>query len=103
MKYGRLVFYANPKDQSKEQYVNVGDIFQTIAIERVYEGAGIDLSKLVDIDRFSLPYYDGDEVLLPLNGWFGKVKGSAIFPMSPKIHPIFLGFHDINKKDANKY
>lgn len=103
MKYGRLVFYKNPVDKSKQQYVNVGDIFQSLAVESVYEQMHIPKSDIVCIDRYALPYYDGDDVLLPLNGWFGKVKGSAIFPMSPKIHPLFLGFHDINKKDAKHF
>ena len=103
MKYGRLVFYANPTDKTKTQYVNVGDIFQTLAVDLVYEKAGIAPQDIVNIDRYGLRDYDGEEVLLPLNGWFGKVKGSEIFPMSEKIHPLYLGFHDINPKDAKRF
>lgn len=40
----------------------------------------------------------GSLVVLPMQGWFGhKVKGAEIFPMSPKIKPVFVGFHCLSK------
>ena len=100
MRYGRLVFTPGPYLNSGDRYVNVGDTFQTLAMDLVYDAMGIPASERVDIERHALRDYKGEDVLLPLNGWFGTGRGSEIFPLSPKIHPVFLGYHNIRKSDA---
>ena len=100
MLYGRIVYTPNPRTASETQYINVGDVFQTLAWDLVFEQCGITRAQTVDIDRFSLRTYDDEDVLLPMNGWFGTGKGAEIFPMSPHIHPLYIGYHNIHEKDA---
>ena len=100
MLYGRLVYPPNPNTSTDTPYINVGDIFQTLAWDMVYAQCGIPADKIVNISRYDLRTYDGADVLLPMNGWFGTGKGGELFPMSPRIHPIFIGYHNIHAKDA---
>lgn len=100
MLYGRLVFGKPGKPKG---YVNIGDYIQTFAIDVIYEHLGIDKSQIVDIDRHDLSTYDGEEVVLPLNAWFGYTDDKL--PLSEKIHPVFLGYHNMGDAlpDMNKY
>ena len=100
MLYGRIVYPANPNIASDAQYINVGDIFQTLAWDMVYDRCGIPSDRIVNISRYDLRTYDGEDVLLPLNGWFGTGRGGELFPLSPHIHPLFIGYHNIHAKDA---
>lgn len=91
MLYGRLVYGKPGKPKG---YVNIGDYIQTFAIDCVYEYMGIDRQHIVNIDRHDLRVYDGDDVILPLNAWFGYKEDFMLF--SDKIHPVFIGFHNLD-------
>lgn len=103
MKYAKLSYGKNPKQASNGQYVNLGDYFQTFAIENIYSILNIPASKIQTIDRVELQHYQGEELLLPMQGWFGYIKGIEIFPLPSKIKPVFLGFHCIQKNIIKKY
>lgn len=100
MRYGRIVYTPNPGLVADAQYVNVGDIFQTLAWDLVYAQCGITPAQTVNVNRYDLRTYSGEDVLLPMNGWFGIGRGADIFPLSPRIHPLFLGYHNLRARDA---
>ena len=100
MQYGRLVFTPGPYLQSGERYVNIGDTFQTLAVDLVYDALGVPASARTDVERHELRTYDGADVLLPMNGWFGTGRGGELFPLSPRIRPVWFGYHNIRKADA---
>ena len=64
---------------------NIGDDIQTVAV----------MQHLPPVDFFlnrdHLNEYDGPECLLVMNGWFMTKPNN--WPPSPKIKPIFFGFH----------
>ena len=64
---------------------NIGDCIQTLAVEQHLPRVDFH------IDRDSLSSYDGEECALVMNGWFSH--NPQAWPPSPRIHPIFYGFH----------
>lgn len=100
MQYGRLVFTPGPFLRSGERYVNVGDTFQTLAADLVYDALGVPQGARKNIERHTLRDYDGEDLILPMNGWFGTGRGGEIFPLSARIHPVWFGYHNISKDDA---
>lgn len=72
--------------------INLGDTFESIAIERLYEQLGISTEKIVEIDLYELESYQGEEVILPINFMFmPQIMGVNLLNISSKIVPIFLG------------
>lgn len=102
MLYGRIVYPPNPNTTSDVQYFNVGDVFQTLAWDRIYAQCGIPAERIVNVSRYDLRMYNGEDVLLPMNGWFGIGRGADVFPLSPRIRPLFIGYHNIHKDDARR-
>ena len=98
VKFGRIVYGIN--SQSPAGFCNLGDWFQTFAVDHLYEEMGIPEEDIVNISRHELSSYSGggEPVVLPMQGWFGHlVKGSELFPISPNIRPVFVGFHCLSK------
>jgi hypothetical protein len=96
MKFGVLTFgydsFTNFVDQLESQgfyETNLGDNAQSIAIRHVYRHFGVRDDQMIDINRDSLPQYDGEPALLLMNGVFYKTA----FPLPAAITPIFVGFH----------
>ena len=102
MKYARLVYGKNNEQFSKTQQVNLGDYFQTFAIENIYDQIGISKLQVETINRRTLYDYKGEKMILPMQGWFGYIRGIEIFPMPDNIMPIFMGYHCVTKKRYNK-
>jgi len=71
--------------------INLGDNMQSIAVRSVLERIGIEPEKIIPINRDRLRDYSGEPVRLIMNGVFLP----QCFPISPKIHPIFIGFNAI--------
>lgn len=95
MKYGVLTFgYAGLADTDAARVnllrhgVNLGDNVQTLAMRRLLGVFGIAPGDIIDVDRDSLSSYDGPPVRLPLNA----CMGDHAFPLSPNVHPVFIGF-----------
>ncbi len=100
MQYGRIVYTPGPFLRGGVRYVNVGDTFQTLAADLVYDALDVPQSARINVERHALRSYDGADVLLPMNGWFGTGRGGEVFPLSPRIHPVWFGYHNIRRKDA---
>lgn len=76
---------------------NLGDHIQTIATEQFIHSMG-------GVDRDTLSLYDGENINLLMQGWFGNLKRfKDMFPPSSKIDPLFVGFHISNKKEDREY
>lgn len=102
MKYAALLYGRNRKQISHGQYVNLGDYFQTFAIENIYHSIGIRKADIYAIDRVHVQEYQGEELLFPMQGWFGRIKGISIFPFPDSVKPVFLGYHCIDKMNYKK-
>ena len=72
---------------------NIGDCIQSIAVENIYQKAGINVNDILLVNRDDLNIYDGEECQLVMNAWFGNYAGIFPLPWSDKVKPIFLGFH----------
>ena len=99
MKYARLIYGYNRCQSMNNQYANIGDYMQTFAIDELYEYMKIPQSDIINVGRQELVSYDGEEAILPMQGWFGYVKGLDIFPLSTKLKPVFFGYHSVDKRN----
>lgn len=75
---------------------NYGDNIQTIAVKNLLQTAGLVDSpedEIVPISREDITTYDGEEVVLPMQGWFGAVFNCFSWPPASAINPVFIGFH----------
>lgn len=94
MKYGRLVF---SREFVSPTVCNVGDIAQTMAIDEIYKAMGIDKNSIINIPMEDLATYQGEKVLLPLDGYFRYSREYPCFPTSDDIIPVFLGVYTTSK------
>lgn len=92
MKYGLLKFSCYKP--------NLGDYMQLAGIVQAYKRLGIADEDIVEIERDSLSTYDGEYVILPMTAAFNANHGVKIFPLSPKIIPIFIGFFTADESVA---
>lgn len=90
MKYGRLVFARSVTYSST---CNLGDIVQTFAIDLIYQKMGVSADDIINISVEELGSYRGEEVILPIDGYFKYSKACPAFPTSKYIRPVFLGVH----------
>lgn len=100
MKYARINYSFAPNASKNARILNVGDWFQTFAIDHIYSVMGIKKEDIVDVGRFTL----NDEpqtqrVVLPLQGYFGHFGGEALFPINEQYKPVFLGYHSLSKEN----
>lgn len=102
MKYAQLTYGKNRCRMAAAEYVNIGDYFQTFAINHIYKTLNISKDNILKIDKANIRQYKGDTLLLPMQGWFGCIKGIDIFPISSDIKPAFLGYHCIDKRNYKK-
>ena len=96
MKFARLVY--QDKDSSITKYTNVGDWFQTFAVDNLYQLMNIQPDDIIEINRSDLKNYNGEKAVLVMQGWFNQLEREDFFPLSPNIVPIFLGFHRLDSK-----
>ena len=87
--YDRYELFAQQLERKGYYTVNLGDNTQSIAMRYVYRQAGISDEEMILVNRDSLSSYDGEEVILIMNG----VIEQWCFPISKKIRPIFIGVH----------
>jgi hypothetical protein len=71
---------------------NIGDCIQNLAVEKIYEKAGVPKEKLLLVNRDELPSYN-KRCALVMQGWFANTIGCNMLPWNENISPIFLGFH----------
>jgi hypothetical protein len=96
MKYGYLEFrYNNRRSftandaESSDVTINIGDNIQSLAIRSLFKRLSIPDSDIIGINRDDLPNYDGEPVMLMMNGCFYP----HCFPLPPNITPMFFGFN----------
>lgn len=70
---------------STEKAINIGDYIQALASSQFM---GKDN---VFIEREKIDEYDGDDVMMIMNGWF--MHHSEHWPPSNRIHPLYVAFH----------
>ncbi|MBQ3150813.1 MAG: polysaccharide pyruvyl transferase family protein [Clostridia bacterium] len=97
MKYGIISFGRNPK-QSRDQYGNLGDWYQSFAVERLMKSFLND-DDIRYIARTDISSYRGEKTRLMLQGCFLHLNGAPVFPVSEDIDPCFFGFHCLSLKD----
>ena len=91
MKYANLKHNGLARGKEK-RIVNIGDAFEIISIDQIYERMGILSEDIVYIDLYELDSYDGEEVVLPINFLlFPQMMGKDFLNFSKKITPVFLG------------
>lgn len=92
LKYGIVSYDKIQINKDGNDYINLGDWIQSIAIETLYKEWGIN--DYIYVNRDDARYYDGDYVVLPFNGYntFSQKYHyyEDAFPLSPKIIPVFF-------------
>lgn len=90
MKYGMLKYSSAT--------VNLGDYAQLEGIRQAYKKMNIPEQEIIEIERNKISEYDGEEyVILPMCGYFSKLRAISIFPFPPKIIPVYIGFHCVDE------
>lgn len=93
MKFGRLVYkYTGATIAGKDGIYNIGDNFQTFAIDNVYKRMGIDTQDIIDINACEMKNYDGDYAIVLVAGYASHYKRFNQLPPSGKIVPLFFSF-----------
>lgn len=101
MRYGILGHIGfSKKDGNANRLMSMGDIFECLAILRIYEELGINKDDLITCYPYELDNYDGEYVVLPINVYALNVDYAR------RIIPVFLGLtlggeHKISKKNLN--
>jgi len=71
---------------------NLGDQIQSLATERFLG------EKPLSVERHELKAYEGEKVILLMQGYFVADNYRCAFPPSKNIVPVFVGFHIANIK-----
>lgn len=90
MKYGLLITSVL-NERKEENYMNMGDMMQTIGILSLYKRMKIPQDQIIEIGINDIMKYDGEYVILPININLSLNWCTNIFPLPPKILPVFLG------------
>ncbi|WP_157831689.1 polysaccharide pyruvyl transferase family protein [Pseudomonas sp. YY-1] len=77
--------------------MNIGNDMQSLAIEQLYLRLGIEEGDIVRVGYHELRTYDSHYVILPMNMFGSK---DEIFPLSPYIIPLYIGFNYVSGKIA---
>lgn len=87
MKYGRIICNGVTKgnDKTEKRKMNIGDIFECMAIDNIYERMGVDKSEIIDCNQNQLDIYDGEYVVIPINFYYTSVTFSS------RVLPVYLG------------
>lgn len=95
LRYGVLSYNKVHMNLDGNDFQNLGDWVQTIAMEELYKEWGID--NYIFVNRDDAMDYDGDYVVVPYNGFNSLVHTKQYeinaFPLSQKIIPLFFGMH----------
>lgn len=91
MRFGKITQHYPANHH--QPLMNIGDIVQTLAIERLYQLMGISEEQVVGVSKYSLASYDGEELVMPITGFFNERPDMGEIPFAPAIRPVFLGYH----------
>lgn len=101
MKLGVLGYKPGFAYLEQHRY-NIGDNIQSIAVRELYRSMGIGDSQIVEVNKYGLNSYDGEYVILPMAN-FCALKTPGMFPLSPKIIPVYIGFHLADRSITQEY
>ena len=76
----------------ESRVANLGDNVQYWGILELYRQIGVPEADIHRISIYDLPFYEGDDLLVPMNSFFYD-EYCTMFPPSPDIYPLFFGFH----------
>ena len=93
MKFARLIQQYKYNSESWNGEGNIGDCIQNIAVRNLYKQMGISDNELVKINRDDIPNYSAEQVILPMQGWFGNVHGVFPLDIPDNITPVYVGLH----------
>ena len=93
MKFARLIQQYKYNLESWNGEGNIGDCIQNIAVRNLYKQMGISDNELVKINRDDIPNYSAEQVILPMQGWFGNVHGVFPLDIPDNITPVYIGLH----------
>lgn len=99
MKWGKITF-ANAI--TSHSVCNVGDIAQIFAVELLYKEMHINPAEIIDIPIDEIGTYKGEQVILPMAGYYLYNRESPLFPTSKNITPIFLSVYCTSKQYIKK-
>lgn len=105
MKYGNFILQFDNLQNNEKQYAyaNLGDNFQVLAIDYLYDCIGISKEKRKYINKFKTSTYEGEYVILPaVNTGMLKKNLNSIFPFSEYIIPFFISFTIYNDCFADR-
>lgn len=106
MKYGVVTYARTSK-------INIGDSVMSLGIREIYKKMGIKDSDIVNVYynknverdyQYDLEDCDGEYVLLPLTMSIDfDSEHPDVFPLHPRIIPVFMGFHAITPEGWVKH
>lgn len=91
MKYANMVHNGLSPDKG-DRVINLGDAFELIAVDRLYEQMKIPAREQTRVNLYELETYQGEEIILPVNFMLmPQIFNKNMLKMSSKIVPVFLG------------
>lgn len=96
MKYGYMNYRKHFLVNKNERPMNIGDPIQSFAVLELYKKIGIPESDIVPLDRYDLADYDGEDMVVLINGpetYEHFVYATRFLPLSKKIKPVFISLH----------
>ena len=103
MKFANIIHNGLSIGRGK-RIINLGDSFEILAIDQIYEKMGIAREDIVYINFYEMKDYDGEYVVLPINFQLElELFGKNMLQISDRIIPVFLGLSlpDINLKEEH--
>lgn len=104
MKYGIVSYEKKYLSLLEPDTQNMGDWFQTIAMENLYDEWGIH--DYLYVSRNNAKYYNGEKVVLCFNCFNTLINSlnykTETFPLSKQIIPVFFGLHLHNRSIPNE-
>lgn len=96
MKYGYLYYRKGLLENKKERPMNLGDPVQSLAALGILRKIGIKEEDIIPMDRYDLAVYEGEKVILLVNGaetYEHYAYHTKFLPVSENIIPVFIGIH----------
>lgn len=91
MRFANLIHNGLNRDV-ENRIINLGDAFEIIAIDQIYERMGVAESEIKYIDLYDLESYRGEKLILPVNFMLApNIMGVNLLNISPDIILVYLG------------